>query len=372
MKIVKEYLDFETFKAKCDQNIYPLVVEKVEKYFSQKEIDELKKIKSVFIGSFILGTLSAIGAILSFVYGVSNSFRDNYYKVKLYSALAILILSLIFFIIGFIFLYKFRSAKLIINRKIANELGNSDLIYQKAFKNISSEIEYVTPNDSNFKTLLSQNDKPHLTKQDLSRVEPDCETPPVLVSSNKIASWIIDNKYPVEYYFLHWQYVVQRKDRDEIRNVFRGLIKVYNHKMGDKTFDWSLTAGSFSKNWLAKKLSKGMELENREFNSNFTLKADQNNRQNIFRIFTPYAQELLVKRINDTQGTLVNSFKLISSDNEKSVIYDFVGISSFMQINAKLKLDIQQVIKGYYSDILYDSYTFYFLLCFVYIPLYFE
>ncbi|UUM20117.1 MULTISPECIES: DUF3137 domain-containing protein [unclassified Mycoplasma] len=370
MKIIKEYLDFDTFKSKCDDNIYPLVVEKVEKYFSGSAIQELRKMKNVFITSFVLGALLLIASIwggITVLKDLSDSNRAGFYGI-----VAVFALAVIFAIIGTVFWIKFTKAKQRINSSISSELAKSDHIYEKTFKNISPEIEYVTSNNPDFVSKLSLNENPGLTRIDLETIKPDCQNPPTLISANRLATWLIDNKYPVEYYFLHWQYIVQTKNGERIYNVYRGAIKVYTDFMGEKSFDWTLNTNKFLNNKLSRLWShlETIKLENNQFNSTFKLKS--NDRQSIFRIFTPFAQELLVKRVRDKQGILFDSFKLFSSNAQKSVLYDITGSDNFMKINAKISLNKDQVIKSYYSDIVQDTYTFYYMLCFVYIPLYFE
>lgn len=365
MKIVKEYLDFETFKSKCDQTIYPLVLEKVQKAFSNEVVEKMKKIKTVFISSFVFGSILAI----AFLFTAYNGAKNNQ-NITLYAAFGILLTAIIFFIIGIIYSVNYKSIKNRVSRYIATELYNADSIYEKAFANISPDIEYLKSDNKVFLEKLNECELPYLTKKDILVNKPDCPSEPTLVSHEKIGSWLIDNKFPVEYYFLHWQYQVQRKDRVETVNVFRGLIKIYTQALKEKQFSWSLSNEGVSGIKLFRKFQNTIQLEDEQFNRTFALRAFD--RQDIFKTFTPYVQQLLVKRSYDNGYTHFAKFTLQTDPEQNSLTYDFNGKKGFMRIDTTITSDPSQVALGFYKDILLDVYSFYYLLCFSYIPLYLD
>ncbi|WP_036464658.1 hypothetical protein [Mycoplasmopsis sturni] len=359
MKIVKEYLDFNTFKAKSDTTILPMIQEKINEIFESESIKKLK----TYIHSAIPLTIVTILLAISFLVSLFSSFQENVVnsgQTKLVLGIAIT-LGVVAFILGAISFHlwsKYIKTKKAIAEKISSDL-KSDKIYQKAFFNINPEFEYFEPNNSRFQEELDRNLSGEITQEDILMLKPK-NVNSTLIESKVKAHLLISDKYPAQYLYTRWQVWIDDK---KSKFVDTGLLKVNTSALKDKNFNWSLAFGKSRSN-----SKNGFKLENHQLAKKLQVEGD--NPYRLAEMFTPYAQELIEKRMEDNQNSWVKFFKLYSNKDKEAIYFTFLSKWSFMDITASFSRNKETLAKRYYHDLLFDVYTYYYLLCYVYIPLY--
>lgn len=361
MKIVKEYLDFNTFKAKSDTTILPMIEEKINEIF---ESDSIKKLKTYIHSAIPLTvvtialSISFIACILSFFQHLDSPNKDWPTKVVLGIAVTLGVVAFILGAISFHLWSKYIRTKKAIAEKISSDL-KSDKIYQKAFFNINPEFDYFEPNNPRFQEELDRNLSGEITEDDILMLQPKGVNS-TLIESKVKAHLLISDKYPAQYLYTRWQVWIDDK---KTKFVDTGLLKVNTTALKDKNFNWSFAFGRSKSN-----SKNGFKLENHKLSKK--IQVDGENPYRLAEMFTPYAQELIEKRIEDNQNSWVKTFKLYSNKNKEAIYFTFLSKWSFMDITASFSRNKETLAKRYYHDLLFDVYTYYYLLCFVYIPLY--
>ncbi|WP_025755528.1 DUF3137 domain-containing protein [Mycoplasmopsis cricetuli] len=369
MKIVKEYLDFDTFKSKCDDNLFSIVQNKVNKIYTEEEIKNSKKILTSSVITFALGLILSIAAFFTFFFPAARDYSFEIEKgarnINLIAFLVLALLGVGLICIGIFLFRRYILWKTNMQRKINFELKNVDNVYEIAFKNISPSLDFSNNvKSSTYQKILNLNGT-EITKKELYSFLPifGIQKDAKLIYSTQKATLLIDDLYPLAMHFNTWKQVKRQTKKQTIYEfVHQGVIKIkieHAKKQIKNNAIWSLQFASF--------LNRGgLEFENSEFNKTFTIYGD--NKLDMFKIFTPFTQELLLKRANDTQNILFPRFKMYVAEND--IYFIFPCNPEFMEININYKSNPDEIVKRYYQDILKDVYSFYYFICYIYIPAY--
>ncbi|MBN4084491.1 DUF3137 domain-containing protein [Mycoplasma sp. CSL10166] len=365
MKIVEDYMNFNSYKSITDQTVYPIFKSAIEEAFSdESSINKMRKNRKISIILFILSTFSfLLGVLLLFVIGFQNGKSTNFIVF-----LVFLILSFILMFVGIVIFWKYKKTLNMIISKIRNSI-DVEKIYNKSFKKVNNGINYLSTK-ANVEFFL---DTKQFSKKEILDSSLDSEeiitfnfgvpNDARIVKKSKQKYLLIDNRYPASFMnVLYLQIVRNSKGQVVSRRYFeRGVLKIDTRNLGDRGFEFTLFKGGlFSK--------KPIKLENKEFNKKIRLVADDELKAR--QMYTPLSMELSVKRVEDVHGSIVNSMYVTSTGD--SIYFEYSVPMNFMELDIIPSINKNKILNSMYNDFLYDTYTLYWILSIIYIPIYLD
>ncbi|WGI36794.1 hypothetical protein [Mesomycoplasma lagogenitalium] len=355
MKIVENFKTFNVFKEEADQKFLPKLTETVESSISEKDKKNLKI-------SLLVISVSSIIAIAFLIGMVAGFFNKNI------NVLALVVSSLIFIIISIIlimvFYYKSTKIKKRIRMEIKKKL-NPELMYKEAFETLEKGFTYLGySDDTNIEnpSQLQAFNKCQITEKDIQTFRYNVPYDAHIKARSASKNLLIDNKYPVSLLNILWERVVKVNNKENVEYYNTGILKINTEHLKDRAFDFEL----LKKKGLFGLTNKGIKLENNEFNKIFN--PISKNELKIRQMYTPLAMETSVNRYKDKAGSKIFNFTITSIG--KNVYFEYNVDFGFMELNFPNSIKKDKLIKYLYNDFLKDTYSLYYLLSFIYIPLY--
>ncbi|MCU4706938.1 DUF3137 domain-containing protein [Mycoplasma sp. CSL7503-lung] len=365
MKIVEDYMNFDSYKFITDQTVYPIFKNAIDEAFSDES--SIKKMNNNKKTSIILFILSAfaflLGVLLLFVIGFQNGKSTNFIVF-----LVFLILSVVLMFVGIIIFWKYKKTLNTLISKIRSSI-DVEKIYNKSFKKVNNGINYLSTKTNVEKFLdTEQFSKSEILDSSLDGEEIitfnyDVPNDARIVEKSKQKYLLIDNKYPASFINVVYLQIVRNSKGEVVSKRYfnRGVLKIDTRNLGDRAFEFTLFKGGiFSK--------KPIKLENKEFNKKIRLVSDDELKAR--QMYTPLSMELSVKRVEDINGSIVNSMYVTSTGD--SIYFEYSVPMNFMELDIISSTNKDKILNSMYNDFLYDTYTLYWILSIIYIPIYLD
>ncbi|WP_158763677.1 DUF3137 domain-containing protein [Mycoplasma sp. NEAQ87857] len=351
MQYVRDSFSFNEFTNQAKSILQSTVKQEVANAFTPKIAQQLKVNKtriiislSVFLASFLIG---AIVSLITF----------NSIAMIVFTAISAIAL-----IVTTVFLISYRKTANYLSKQIQRNL-NSVEIYNKILQIIDQAFHYhgnsITYADNNL----------DFNSVDINIKEHDWYRPSTVESTAKIirtskkSYFDIDNKYPICSQNVIWEYVYRTKDREEKKHYYATLLKIDTSKSKSKNFNF----GMFSRNCVN---GKKIKLENNEFNKIMQLYSD--NELEARKMYTPLAMENTVKHYAQNRKNQA-SFNLgIVSHNDTVYASFLTPDSGFLNIDVPMSSKKEKIESKILKDIIVDVFTYYYIIAYLFIPLYLD
>ncbi|MGZ9762998.1 hypothetical protein ACXYRP_01765 [Mycoplasma sp. 5912] len=362
MRVVRDYQKFADYKNKADEKLLPIVTTVVNNILTPEVMNEYKKAFKKFwvslLSTIIPGVVFLIiGAIIISV--VSNGF------IPFFVFLILFIISiLIGVILGAVYWRKFYRFRVNLAHVLKQNL-NQEALYVESFNILDDEMDYIpTEESTDFKEAFRHC---QVSKKDLHRFTVGIPGGAYISEVKEPKHCLLMKHYPLSLINVHWVY--ERRDSKgnltEEKHYYTGMLKIDTRYLEDKAMVFTLMVGKLASGSDLQKI----QMENKEFNKYVTPMI--NDRFKATMMFTPLSQELMLKRLKDTQGSKIKRFNVFSTGDFIYLNYnvDF----GFMYLNVPLRLKNKEiVINKIYNDLLIDTYTLYYMLSFINIPIYLQ
>lgn len=242
-----------------------------------------------------------------------------------------------------------KKTKKAVREKILRSLNINEL-YKKAFKTLDKGISYEP---KQYKGDMINYNELQLFK---SHVPLGAD----LHTASSEVQWKIDDIFDVALINAIWKYETRdRKGNKETTFHNSSLIKIDTRPLKEKSFKFSLFTSSNHKK---------IDLENKQFSKVFKVRSDDELK--IRQMYTPLSMELSLERYRDNNETKVKNFEVLSTGD--AIYIWFVADLNFMFIDIPTSLEERVLVKSIYEDFMIDTYTFYYLLSILYIPIYLQ
>ncbi|TDV24465.1 hypothetical protein BCF59_0437 [Mycoplasmopsis mustelae] len=371
MRIVEDYTKYTDYEVKAREKLLPRVKEAVDKILTpenkKKYLSVLKTTKIVF-GASIISLFLAIILIIAFSRGNGGA--------TFVIGIIFLAITAILTIITILYYLKTMKEKRALKSMIVNLL-DQDTLYKEAYDLLDDSMDYISKERCDeighlyFKNCEIKRSEMHKYR---------CTVPPE-ASIHKITQpryVLIDKKYPASLQNIMWREVIRRnKNYDEEKFYYTGLMKIDTRALGDKAMRFTLLNGMLS-NKIGKFFRKivGLDdglklinLENKEFVKIFQFRAQNEIKARM--MYTPLSMEISLKRFFDRTGVKIRGLSVISDG--ASIYFEYEVDFGFMFLDLPFSIKSKErVIQSIYKDLLLDTYSLYYMLSLMYIPIYLQ
>ncbi|QKT05340.1 DUF3137 domain-containing protein [Mycoplasma sp. OR1901] len=364
MKIVEDYMNFDSYKSITDQSVYPIFKNAVDEAFNDVDsINKMKKYKKIAIILLIISIATFLLGIILLFATASTGSSSNVIVFIIFSVIALILGGVTIF-----FYIKFRKILNAIMSKIRNAI-NVEKIYNESFKKVNNGIDYLSVKE-NIESLLKSNRftakdivENSLTMKEVRSYNFGVPSDAQLIKKSNKKYLLIDDRYPASFMNVVYLEIV-RNSKGEVtskRYYNRGVLKIDTRSLGHKGFAFTLFKRGFFSN-------KPLKLENPQFNKIVKLYSEDELKAR--QMYTPLSMELSVKRAKDTNGSVVNSMYVTSTGD--SIYFEYSVPMSFMELDIASSTKKEKILDSMYKDFLYDTYTLYWILSIIYIPIYLD
>ncbi|WP_169733405.1 hypothetical protein [Mycoplasma leonicaptivi] len=351
MRTVKEFTNFKKYYSEMSENLRPFIKEKIEESISKQEIQDYNFSRKMFITFFSLSFVPLVLLFLTFLIISKNPTGAIVYFVIM------LLLGIGLGITTYVFYRKYSKIRENFRTRLSAFLQeNGTGIYDQCFKWLDNEIEYL----GNIKDTSGHSYSPSMKE---IRTFRSAKVPYDAYWYENCYSGLLKLRKKHLILFSVDTFRNERKDSkgNITYNYFTsGLIKIQVNNEITTQFPFELLN-------TGKRFFKKVKLENNEFVKTF--KPGTDNELAIRQMYTPLSMELSLELLK-TVNTKISNFGICS--NGSSIFISFPIDPGFMRFDVPVFKSIEKATKELFNDILYDTFSFYYLIAFMLIPTYIE